>query len=189
MYDDSSFVEMARNPKSGDERLYVEFKLHPMLNENKTVEAGRPIYDDAEYIRILIPGERDVYFQPALPADKQRFRKQYEDFKAGKDQSESGTPLALLGMTESLIQEFAYFKVKTVEALADLNDAVASRMPGTHEWKRKAAAFVAAAKDNAPLVKVQAELEQRDTQIAQLQDALKELAAQVAANKSVKAKG
>jgi hypothetical protein len=183
MFDDSSFVSMVQNPKAGDDRLYVEFKLHPMLNETKSTEAGRPIYEDVEFVKILIPGDRDVYFQPALPVDKMRFRKQYEDFKAGREAVQSGTPLAMLpGVTESMVAEFAYFKVRTIEALANLNDAVAGQIPGIHELKRRAAAFVAAANENAPLVKVQAELEQRDTQIAQLQEALKELAAQVAKN-------
>jgi hypothetical protein len=187
MFSDESLAQMAMKPGSGDERLYVEFKYHPMMNEAKSTEAGRPIYDDVEFVQILIPGDRDVYFQPALPVDKARFRRQYEDFKAGKAASESGTPLGLLpGMNEGMVQEFAYFKVRTIEALASLNDAVAGQFPGIHEWKRTAKAFVTAAEQNAPVAKVQAELEQRDVQIAQLQDQLKELAALVASKNAKK---
>lgn len=181
MYDDNSMAQMAINPRAGDERLYVEFKLHPLQDTELSDKENRPVYRDVEFVQMLTPGDRDVYFQPATEQDKRRFPKQYEAFRAGRAQEVIGTPLALLpGVTGSLLEEFAYFKIKTVEGLAELSDAVAVRLPGSQEWKRKARAFVQAAKENAPVAKVQAELEQRDAKIKALEQQLSELAAAVA---------
>jgi hypothetical protein len=181
---DNSYVNLARNvnnPHAGDERLHVEFKFYPLQNMEKTEKEGRPVFDDVEFVKILTPGDKDIYFQPASFDDKTRFRRQYEDFKANREAAISGTPLHVIGMSEAAIAEYAYFRIRTVEQMADVSDAVAVRAPGTYEWRRKAQAFVTAAKEQAPLIKAQAELEKRDDQIAALKKQLDELAAAIAA--------
>jgi hypothetical protein len=66
------------------------------------------------------------------------------------------------------IEEYRYIGVRTVEQLATLADNVCIKLPGSQELKRKALAFLEVQHDEAPLRKVQAELEQRDQVIAEM---------------------
>jgi len=65
--------------------------------------------------------------------------------------------------------------VRTIEQLAQLSDASCMKLPGSLELKRKAAAFLEVQNDEAPLRKVQAELEQRDQVIAEMASRLNAL--------------
>lgn len=163
---------------NGDERLRVRFSIRPLENPDKSVEAGRPIFEDREFIEIMIPGNRDhVINRVVRDEDKVRFAKQYQHFKAGvSDESLSGTPLsAWPGITRAQAEELAYFHVRTVEQLANMDDANAQKFMGINALKTKAKLFLEAAAGNAPAVKLQAELDARDAKIAALEDAIREI--------------
>ena len=66
------------------------------------------------------------------------------------------------------IEEYRYIGVRTIEQLSALSDSACMKLPGSLELKRKAAASLEVQKDEAPLRKVQAELEQRDQVIAEM---------------------
>jgi hypothetical protein len=170
----------------GDANLYVEFKLHPVMLPDESEKAGRPIYQEREFVSIIAPGSRDEVYREVEESDKQRWPKQYGAFKEGRDQAMLGTPLALMpGISLSQVEEFAYFKIKTVEALASLNDNLANRFPTFHELKRKAQAFLVVNEEKGRLAaakeQLQGELATRDTEIEALKAQLQELAAAVAA--------
>src|SRR5262245_30953394 len=92
-----------------DDALVVVFKTVAVLNELKSREEGRAIYDDNEICEIRIPGSKDIKHFPALAISDwvidpftggqtqrtyaERFRHQFQQFKALQTQTTSGTPL------------------------------------------------------------------------------------------------
>lgn len=156
--------------RDGDSRLFVVFFNGAVLNDTKTLEAGRPIHDDVEMVKIIIPGQRDSVVAYATPDYQQRFPKQWAQFKNNKEQIGSGTPLSeLTWMTAAQVADLKAMNVHTVEQLAGISDAQAHSFMGFHALKQRAETYLEAARGNAPLVKMQAALEDRDEQIAALQ--------------------
>jgi len=157
-----------------DKRLFVVFYTEAVHNEFKSTEAGRPIFDDVDCIRIHSPGSRDTTVAPADPRYQSRFPRQWAQFKAGREQTASGTPLKIVPwLSVSQVAELATFNIKSVESLANMPDNIANRFMNHHALKQQAAAFLEAAKGAAPLIKMQSELAKRDEQIKELQTAIK----------------
>lgn len=168
---------------AGDERLFVTFFNHPRKDEAKTLEEGRPIFNDESYVRIMVPGDKDsIIIRPARDMDKQRFAKQWQAFSSGESEEQSGTPLKAWPMiTRSQVEELKFFGVHTVEQLADLADVHVQKFMGVGMLKQQAQAFMQAAKESAPLEQLNAALEERDHQIAAQDQAIQELMEKVAA--------
>lgn len=189
------FIE---KPDAGDETLYVNFYMKPVLNRLKTdggttvidgkevkVEpAGHPVYDDKEYVTIRGGGDKTlINDRPVNRNDKRRFAKRYEAFKRGVQGGQSGMPLRdWPSITRSQAEELAYFGVVTVEQLATLPDGNIPSIGPVSALKQAATKWLEQAKGNAPLVKMQTELAARDEQIAalkaQMQDVLSRMVAQ-----------
>lgn len=168
-------------PRPGDENLLVKFYLHPKQNKTKSVEAGRPIYEDVEYVHIMVPGDKDnIVERPARDSDRQRFPRQYEAFKRGEGDALVGTPLAMWpAIARSQVEELAFFNVKTVEQLAALSDTQIQKFMGMRELRTKAKLWLDAAAGNAPIEKLQAEIEERDNVIATMQKQMADLQARL----------
>ena len=77
----------------GDSKLFVVFFRGTQLNEANSQEAGRPIHDDVDMIKIVVPGQRDTVVAIADHSYQQRFPKQWAQFKANAEQTASVTPL------------------------------------------------------------------------------------------------
>jgi len=174
-FDVNDFVK----PRQGDERLAVRFFVKAKQNGEKSQEAGRPVFEDVEYINIMVPGDRNnIILRPVTNTDKARFAQQYEHWKKNHDnEGLVGTPLEAWGILSlSQVEEFRYFGVRTVEHMAVLRDDICQKLPGATQLKQRAEAFLAAAKDAEPLRKVQAELQKRDSDIAAMQAAIQDQA-------------
>ena len=160
--------------EEADKKLFVVFFREAVQNEFKSIEAGRPIFDDIDMIRIHAPGTRDTMVGMAHHGYQQRFPRQWAQYKAGQEQTVSGTPLSQVPwLTVSQVAELATFNIKSVEGLASMPDNVAQKFMNHHALKQQAAAYLESAKGAAPLLKMQAELAKRDEQIAELQTAIK----------------
>jgi hypothetical protein len=152
-----------------DKRLLVAFFRAAEKNEFKSIEAGRPIYEERDLIKIITPGSRDSFVGDATEQYQTRFPQQWARYKAGKDQNISGTPLNLLPwLSMSQVAEFEAVGCKTVEQLVGMSDALAHKFMGFHGIREKAKQYLDIAAGNAPLIKMQSELEKRDEQIAEL---------------------
>lgn len=166
---------------SHDVRLVVEFHRKPMHMEAKSREAGRAIYEEVDYIRIYTPGDKSsVIDRPVNVLDVQRFADRYNKWKAGQEQAVIGTPLtALPGMTPAKSEEYRYFKILTVEQLAEAPDNLGQKFMSFQQDKRRAKAFMEVAANNAPIEKMNEELQKRDEVIEDLKARLDALQAQV----------
>ncbi len=160
--------------KAGDEQLLVKFYLHPRLNAQKSDEAGRPIYDEVEYISIKVPGSRNEYNSPAKQRDKDRFPEHYRRFKERiETEVVSGTLLEEWPVvSRSQVEELRFFNIRTVEQLASSPDSAAANMTGFLTLKQKAKAFLELAAETAAQEKLQA----AEARIAELERKLEELA-------------
>lgn len=174
-------VQAMNYGKAGEDEkgLLVKFYLRSTQNPAKSAEAGRPIFEEVEYVTIMVPGDRDnVIDRPIQESDVQRFRGAYMRFKQGAEIQSPGTPLAAWpGITRAQVDELKYFNVETVEQLASMGDEPAQKFAGINELRRRAKAFLEASEDNAKVEKMEYELQQRDEKIALLEARLEQLEA------------
>jgi len=155
---------------SMDNKLYVEFYRKPILQPGKSREAGRAVYEEVDYIRIHVPGDKScVIERPVSQQDVFRFQERYNKWKAGQEEAVTGTPLsALPGMNPSKVEEYKFFKLVTVEQLAEANDNLGAKFMSFQQDKQRAKAFMEVAKNNAPIEKMNEELQKRDAEIENL---------------------
>ena len=171
-----------------DRKLFVVFYRDVQKNELKSIEAGRPIFDEVDLIKIITPGSRDSFVGIADHEYQQRFPTHWARYKQGKSQEISGTPLNQLPwLGISQIAEFNAVGCHTVEQLVGMSDQLSQKFMGHHAVKQRAAQYLNLAKENAPLMKMEAELKKRDDEIAQLQETVNALVARDKANQAEKA--
>jgi hypothetical protein len=153
-----------------DSKLYVTFYVRPIKNAFRSEQEGRPIFEEREYIKIIVPGDSKTTVDcPVTDEFRGRFEKQYEKFKKGLAQAVEGTPLEMWPqMTVGLCAELKAMNISTVDQLAALDDSKAQKIMGSHELRRKAQLFLSAAKGEAENNKITAELQKRDDEIALL---------------------
>ena len=121
----------------GDDALLVEFFTSPI--------------DDEEYVKITIPGDKNL--RPVYPANddyqngityKQRFHAQYKAFKDGRDQNEGQVFLDQVGwVSQSLKHQLNTVGIFTLEGLAGAPDANVETVMGGRKLVEKAKAEVA----------------------------------------------
>lgn len=185
---------MSTNQSRMDDALLVKFFLKPKQDKRASEEQGRPIFKEVEYIDIKIPGDRSGgACRPALAKDIARFPKHYDAFKKrieGEDEAVQGTLLAEWPQaTRAMVEELAFFNVKTVEQLAGMSDANSGQFMGMNGLKAKAQQWLALAKEQKGATELKMELEKRDEQIAAMQTQIEALVAAQTAVKPKKKRG
>lgn len=170
-----------------DKKLFVMFFKGTVKNEFKSTEAGRPIFDEIDLVKIMSPGSRDNFIGDATPDYQSRFPQSWARYKANQSQDDIGTPLNMLPwLTISQIEEFRALNVRTVEQLAGMADSMSQRFMGFHGLKQRAQSYLDAAKDAAPIHKMQSELQKRDDEINQLKETVDNLVKQKEAEQAAK---
>lgn len=178
---DFSTTQRAMEGRSADDRLMIKFELFPHPNETKSLEAGHPVYDDREYITIIVPGDKtSIVHRPVWAQDRNRFSRQYAQFKQGQEQTVIGLPLKLWGgMTLGQAKEFEYFNVKTVEQLAEMSDGNGISIHGFQGLKQRAKDYILQTKEQQPMLEMRAAIEERDAKLAALTQQFGELSGQI----------
>ena len=176
-------VEDFASRNAGDKNVYVKFYTRPKENEAKSAEAGRPIYDDVDYVEIRTPGNTtNVVQRPVTDMDRKRFAQQYAMFKAGDAEQVSGTPLVEAPwITRSQVEELSYLRIRTMDQLANVGDDVCTRVPGLFKLKQRAQAMVESAEKQAPFIKLQEENEDLRNTVETLKRSVAEQSAQIQA--------
>lgn len=160
----------------------VGFGMVPEQSKKKS-EAGYPVYKDVEYVQIVIPGDKNsLYRQPATDQHKKRFPMAYAAFLAREKKPVlEGMPIEQwpqVTRSEALTLKAA--NIPTVEALAAVHDGHVDKLGQQgREWRAKAQAFIALAKDTAAGQKIAAENEDLKNQMADMQRQIKDLAGQL----------
>jgi hypothetical protein len=144
-----------------DRNLVVMFYMKSVHNPLKSMQAGVRYHDDVPYVRIHHPGERDqVIDRPVNDADKQRWPKQWMQFKNGREQVCDGTPIDMLFPSwPSIADNLRSYGVHTVEQCADMSShAMDSIGMGAQDYQTRAKEYLEAARSGADYHKYQDEV-------------------------------
>lgn len=180
-----AFVGAVNNP---DAALIVEFYTRPVQNNFASSTEGRPIFEDITYIKINVPGVKDMQWDmPARSDHVQRFPLHYQHFlnKTQGDAKEIGTPLAEWAqLTRSQAEEFRAIKFYTIESIANAGDQNINALGmiggmSPFSLREKARAFLKAATDKALPQHQAEELAKRDLEIQMLKEQIAQIVAQV----------
>ena len=186
-----------------DARLAVQFYKKSLKQDLASDEAGRPIFKEFDFVRIMIPGDNlteiDTYAQES---HKQRFPRQWAHYQnqVSSHQDIIGTPLEQWPqITRSQAEELRGLKFHTVEAIADCSDQQLQRIGmvagcSPHNFRLKAKAFLNLANESAEVSKREEELEslrqknaeieaESNAKIAKMQEQMDALMAMVSEKK------
>lgn len=135
-------------------------------NKEKSLTAGRAIFDEIPSISIQYPGG-DETVRKIEPQDVADYPELYAAFKAGSEAVVSGTPLAEWPlMNGSTLRELQHLGFKTVEQLADAHDEIKRKLGPTGRFVKMAKDWLEAANSsqfNVVALKQQLEREQKRT--------------------------
>jgi hypothetical protein len=168
-----------------DSGLYVEFKREVIQNKAKSEVAGRPIFDEFDYIHITSPGGKSKVIEKVNEGHKDRFPRHwqhYQEVLLGKTGGALiGTPLDQWpSLSLSQIHELRALHIHTVDQLAALNEnGIAAIGIGGRELKAKAAAWLAQATENAEAEALAAENVRMAEKIEGLERTIAELSSAV----------
>lgn len=159
-----------------DAGLYVRFDLKAVPDKKGSEEAGRPVFKDVEYVEIHVPGDKhNVPHRPVTPEDRVRFKPVYDAWKAGQKEVLVGQPLKeWAAIRPSEVAMLAHYDIHTVEALAGVSDGNISRIGPIRHLVAKAKDHVEASKAAAPALALKARADAQQTQIAALEEQLKQ---------------
>jgi hypothetical protein len=186
--------------QGADARLAVQFYKKSVKQDIASDEAGRPIFKEFDFVKIMIPGDNlteiDTYAQNS---HKQRFPRQWAHYQnqMGSHEDVVGTPLEQWPqVTRSQAEELRGLKFHTVESIADCSDQQLQRIGmvagmSPHNFRLKAKAFLNLATDSAEVAHREAELNalkeenakikaETDAKLAAMQEQMSALLAAVA---------
>jgi hypothetical protein len=170
-------MQLVQGRPGTDEVIVAQFKHLAVPDENATLKEGRPVFKDLEVVEIRTPGGKDVKIFPALARSHwdanpftgemtpvtyaERFKQQYQQFKAHAAQTKSGTPLDYASfLTEARRAELRAQNVYTVEQLAAIDGQELKNLGGGgRDLKNAAVEYLAEAKAGASNKQLEAELE------------------------------
>lgn len=174
----------------GAPALQVFFLQEPQVNAEATAASGIQTYDNVltayvspmgmpksnmahEIERTLPDGTVKVN---AFYANK--YGEQVKAYKAGTTADELGTPLRdLIGMTPAVAMNLRARGIHTIEMLAEMQDSAGNEMMGFWDLRDRARKHIETREKNAPTVRLESELAERDKTIASMQRQLDEMRA------------
>jgi hypothetical protein len=153
------------------------FRNHTVKNEGKSIEAGRPIFDDMEVVEMRFAGSKTVSVFPASSFSHweeneesgeqhpityaERFPRQYQQFRSKEHQTKAGTPLDYLPfLTDGKRAELRALNIYTAEALSVVEGQELKNLgPGGRDWKNQAIAFLEEGSEHSRILKLEAEVD------------------------------
>lgn len=174
-------------PNTGN--VFPVFFREAVKNDIKSLEAGRPIFDTQEYIRIIIPGDNlNSPVRLIKESDKVVYAEAYQRFKNEEAMAFDGTPVDAWPRLE-LKQVYA-LKAQgffTVESIANVTDANLNKLGlGAMMLRDMAKAYIEAAKNGGNAERLVAENAQLRTDMSTMArtiDDLKQLIEKMAKDK------
>jgi hypothetical protein len=159
--------------KYGDDSSTIAlFYNRSVHNPVKSAQAGTPIHDDVDYVRIHQPGERlNIIDRPVQMTDRQRFPREWNAYIDNREQIPEGTPIDLLFPAHPNVgANLRGLGVYTIEQCAKLSGHAMDVIGmGAQEYVNRANEYLEAANKGVGLHKLHKELDDRDSQIRVLQ--------------------
>ena len=159
-------MKLESDERGSEGTLIAQFYTGVVFMSFKSEEAGRPIYEDVDFIKIFIPGDKNnIIDRPCHEGDKQRFPQQWAHYKNQKDgdQKEIGTPITewpKLSLSQK--EELKALKFFTVESVANASDQALSKIGmiggmSPYAFRDAAIRFLKVATDDAAVSKIESE--------------------------------
>jgi hypothetical protein len=161
-------MALPSDEQGADARLQVRFYKRAVKQDQESLDAGRDIYKEFDFVHICVAGdtltEIDTY---ALNSHKTRFPihwAQYQNRVGADDEEVVGTPVSEWPLvSKSQAEELRALKFKTVESVAGASDAQLQRMGmaagmSPYAFRDKAKAFLNLATNAAETDKREQEL-------------------------------
>lgn len=164
----------------GDKAMVVMFFKKALHNPAKSLETGRPYYDEKVYVRIHPPGERlNIIERAAKGDDARRWPNQWAQFSQNKEQIPEGTPIGHLYPDKPSIEATLRASgVFTIEQCADLSGhAIDNVGMGAQAWVNAAKKYLDYANKGVSAAKFRAEMEEKDRELKVLRKQVEELKA------------
>lgn len=152
----------------------VEFYRDAVQNNFKSAQAGRPIFDERDFVRIQTPGDtRTIIARVASDQDKQRFPRAWDAYSRGMELAQEGTPLEEWTQAgRSQVKELKHVGITTVELLAGVSDGNISRLgPGYGQLRDRARQYLESSKEEAKATEWAREREAMQERIRLLEEA------------------
>lgn len=111
--------------KSSIDANYVTFYRKAVQNNYKSAEAGHPIFEDVDYIRIASPGGYNIVETPVRGDHKARYPRLWANYERAMKNEEvsEGTPIAEWPqLTRAQCETLRAMSFYTVEQLASASD-------------------------------------------------------------------
>ena len=207
-------MALPSDTQGADARLQVRFYKKSVQQEQESIDAGRPIYKDFDFVQICVAGdtltEIDTY---ALQNHKTRFPIQWANYmnrQGAHDEEVVGTPITEWPLvSKSQAEELRAIKFQTVESIANASDQQLQRMGmiagmSPYAFRDKAKAFLNLATNAAETDKRESEINslkeelakkdletakikaETDAKLAQMQDQMAAILAAVGEKKTRK---
>lgn len=161
---------------NADSRLQVRFYKRAVQQEQETLQAGRPIYKEFDFVHICVAGDNlteiDTY---ALESHKRRFPIQwaaYQNRVGAEDSQIVGTPVSEWPIvSKSQAEELRAMKFHTVESIANASDQQVQRLGmaagmSPYAFRDKAKAFLNLATNAAETDKREQEIQALKEELA-----------------------
>jgi len=170
------------NSGPDDNQLMVGFYKRSILNRAKSQEAGVPIHESRDFVKIQHPGESlNVVDREVTPQDKARWPNKWAQYEAGVNQIPDGIPINLLFPTKPEIETtLRGYNIHTVEQLANLSaHGIGTIGMGAQDWVNAAKKYMERAEKGIDHHHFETAIAKKDQQIATLTRQVEELAALV----------
>lgn len=127
-----------------DKRLAIKFYKKAILNKFKSKQEGRQVFEDIDYISILIPGDNTTKIDKKVTEDeKKRFSVLWDRYQQKQSTIQNGTALGLLpGLSPAQIENLRAYHIDTVEQLAGLGEKAIQKIPHSRALVADAAKFL-----------------------------------------------
>lgn len=170
-------------------QLSVRFEEMAMINHAVTAERGIQTYDNVLIAYVAPTGQPKSdaakEIERTLPdgtvvvnrENAMKYAEQLKHYKAGNEAEALGTPLRdLIGMTPAMLQNLKALGIHTLEMLSDCPDNVGNSVMGFWDLRDRAKKHIELREKNAPALRLESALAEKDAQIAALQAQLNDLA-------------
>ena len=180
MLDPTDFSQIESEMMNRHQRrseLNLRFYTDAIENKTQSLEAGRPIYMQIDFVAINVPGSRDEVIRKVDAEIKQRFGAQYEHWKKTQEQPTEGQPLDMVPwLNVAQIRELQALNIKSLEQLAGLSDTAIQHIGmGGHDLRKKAQAYMASATGSAEVQRLITRISELERENGRLQDVVKQI--------------
>lgn len=137
-----------------DNEPFARFEWRAVEDKPASREAGRAIYKNVEYCRVIQPQNKNFeFFGPATDQLKKQFAVAYQHFVNQGEKPSNGTPLETVPIFKPAdIEGLKACNIKTLEAFAGINPYEVERdYPDFRDLHKQALAYLEAAESKGAL--------------------------------------